>query len=349
MNVVLLHDELRPDAREDELDVVIEAGVITAALGELGHTAARLPFSLDLRTAARELRRLRPDVVFNLVESVEGHGRLIALAPALLDSLRIPYTGAGTEAMFTTSGKLLTKRLLQAAGIATPPWFTPADAPDGRVPLPGRHGDSPSASRWIIKSVWEDASLGIEDDSVVQMGSADELCEAIAGRAEQLGGEAFAEAYIPGREFNLSVLAGPDGPEVLPPAEIHFVDYAADRPRVVGYRAKWDTTSFEYNHTPRSFEFPAADRPLLAELCRIARACWTVFGLRGYARVDFRVDDAGRPWVLEINANPCLSPDAGFPEAAACGGLAFPQVIARLLADARCGGAAMMRRQECEV
>ena len=165
-------------------------------------------------------------------------------------------------------------------------------------------------------------------------------------RAERLGGEVFAEAYIAGREFNLSVLAGPDGPEVLPPAEIHFVDYPDDRPRIVGYRAKWDSDSFEYHHTPRSFDFPPPDAPLLAELCRLARACWDLFGLRGYARVDFRVDETGQPWVLEINANPCLSPDAGFGAAAERAGLSFPAVIARILADAHCEAGATMACQE---
>lgn len=327
MNVVLLHDELRRDAREDELDVLVQADAIEAALTELGHTGARLPFSFDVQAITEGLLRLRADVAFNLVESVHGQGRLVCLAPALLDSLNMPYTGAGTEGMFITSSKLLTKRLLHAHGIPTPPWLAlTGSSPD--LPLPGRY---------IIKSVWEEASLGLEDDAILDVTDAAVLRREIAARAPRLGGEAFAELFIPGREFNLSMLAGPQGGEVLPPAEIHFVDYPAERPKVVGYRAKWDSTSFEYHHTPRCFDFPASDQALVAELCRLARACWDLLGLRGYVRVDFRVDEAGRPWVLEINANPCLSPDAGFPAAADRAGLSFPALIARILADARCG------------
>ena len=87
-------------------------------------------------------------------------------------------------------------------------------------------------------------------------------------------------------------------------------------------------------HTVRRFDFPAQDGALLAELRRVAAQCWNAFGLRGYARVDFRVDAENRPFVLEVNANPCLSPDAGFAAAAARAGLSYLQVVERILCDA---------------
>ena len=98
-------------------------------------------------------------------------------------------------------------------------------------------------------------------------------------------------------------------------AEMLFVDYPAGKRRIVDYAAKWHSGSFEFCNTVRRFEFDETDRPLLAQLEDIARTCWRLFGLRGYARVDCRVDTAGRPWVLEVNVNPCLSPDAGFAAA----------------------------------
>ena len=165
-------------------------------------------------------------------------------------------------------------------------------------------------------------------------------------RRESLGGECFAEAYIEGREFNLSLLASEDlkggpvsvgrgksCPEVLPPAEIRFDSYPSGKVRVVGYRSKWDEDSFEFTHTPRSFDFPDRDDALLADLKDLALRCWELFDLRGYARVDFRVDGAGRPWILEVNANPCLSPDAGFAAAAARAGLPFTEVLNRIIGD----------------
>lgn len=325
MKIVILHDEILPTSRPDEVDALVQAEVVRAALAELGHESTALQFSLDLRGVGAALNRLGAEVVFNLVESAEGHGRLIYLAPALLDVLGLPYTGASTDAMFLTSNKLLTKRLLEADGIDTPPWVASASPPDPEALFPGRY---------IVKAVWEEASVGIDDDTIVEAADRGTLVRRIEAAAGRMGGEAFAELYIDGREFNLALLTSPDGPVVLPPAEIHFVDYPAGKPRIVSYRAKWDADSFEYHNTPHCFDFPAADRGLLDELRRLARRCWDVFGLRGYARVDFRVDSAGRPWVLELNANPCLSPDAGFLAAAQRDGFRMVNIVDQLLADA---------------
>jgi D-alanine-D-alanine ligase len=231
----------------------------------------------------------------------------------------------GTEAMFITSSKTLCKKILAAAGIPTPRWFTPEMLADHVAPMSGRY---------IIKSVWEEASVGLDDDSVQDFIEPAELLADMRLRQPRLGGSAFAEAYIDGREFNLSLLGGDNRVQVMPPAEIEFVNYAADKPRIVGYSAKWREDSPEYRNTPRTFDFADGDRALLADLMALAKRCWDLLGLRGYARVDFRVDGQGRPWVLEVNANPCLSPDAGFVAAVGRAGLAMPEVVRRLIEDA---------------
>lgn len=325
MKVVILHDALPADPSTDHLDVLVQAEAVSAALLKLGHEPVIASLSLDLKASEAALARLKPDLVFNLVESVDGRGRLIHLAPSLLDALAIPYTGADTEAMFQTSHKMLAKARLRDRGILTPTWYSRAALASEEF-LPGRY---------IIKSVWEDASIGLDEDSVIQAERAWELREEIENRLGRLGGDGFAEAYIDGREFNLALLGGDDGPSVLRPAEIEFVGYSDDKPRVVGYRAKWDVHSYEYHHTPQRFRFPKSDRPLLEQLAAIAAECWKLFGLRGYARVDFRVDAEGRPWVLELNANPCLSPDAGFAAALQRSGLSFVQAVERIIQDVK--------------
>jgi D-alanine-D-alanine ligase len=103
--------------------------------------------------------------------------------------------------------------------------------------------------------------------------------------------------------------------------------------QIVGYRAKWDEQSFEYQHTFRRVAFSPNDGLLLEQLADLTLRCWRVFDLRGYARVDFRVDAAGRPWVLEVNANPCLAPDSGFVAATQQAGYEFTQVVRRIIAD----------------
>ena len=185
-----------------------------------------------------------------------------------------------------------------------------------------------------MKSIWEDASLGLDDDSIAESSSLAELREEIERRRPALGGEAFAEAWIEGREFNISVLEEKGGPRLLPLAEMCFADYPAGKPRLVGYRAKWEEGSFEYTHTVRRFELEEGDGPLVRRLEELTLRSWELTELRGYGRVDFRVDEGGQPWILEVNPNPCLSPDAGFLAAAERAGLAAVDVIERILAAA---------------
>ncbi|MBA3037066.1 MAG: D-alanine--D-alanine ligase, partial [Desulfobacterium sp.] len=116
-------------------------------------------------------------------------------------------------------------------------------------------------------------------------------------------------------------------------AEILFTDYPSDKLKIVDYSAKWKTDSFEYLNTNRTFNFTSDDSYLIESLKIISKECWDLFGLKGYARVDFRIDESGRPWVLEINANPCISPDSGFAAASKMIGLAFPEIIKRIIED----------------
>jgi D-alanine-D-alanine ligase len=327
--ITVLHDAVEDDAPPDARDALVQAETVRGALEALGHEVAVVPCTLDLAALAHELERQRPDLVFNLVESLGGHGRLIAHVLGLLDALRVPYTGASAEAMYLTSNKLLAKEWLRAAGLPTPP--TVAVFPDSQPTI----GRAPGAAApvYLVKSVWEHASIGLDEERALR---AVPDAAHLQARARDLGGACFAEPYIDGRELNLSLLGTGDGDaQVLPPAEISFAAFPAGRLRIVGYRAKWDEGSFEYDNTPRQFEFAADDAALLAEVEGLARRAWRAFGLRGHARVDFRVDTAGRPFILEVNANPCLSPDAGFAAAAARGGLDVASVVGHILRDAR--------------
>jgi D-alanine-D-alanine ligase len=172
-----------------------------------------------------------------------------------------------------------------------------------------------------------DSAVVIESDSVSQ------IAELVRKREMETHRPFFAEQFINGREFNLSVWGNES--EVLPPAEIDFSAFPAGKPHIVAHGAKWDSSSFEYHHTPRQFQFPAADATLLRRLCELTLECAQLFNLRGgYARIDFRCDADCQPWILEINSNPCLSPDAGFVAAAGQAGIEFDEAIRRLLEDA---------------
>ena len=326
MRVLILHDRVTAADGPDGRDVLDQAAAVTGALTALGHTVDRLDCDLDLAALATELRQRQPELVFNLVESLGGSGRLIHLVPACLETLGVPYTGCRADAMLLTSNKLLAKRWLQGAGLPVPAWVEPGDD----APPPG-------AADWIVKSVWEHASIGLDANSLVRGRDGRAVRELLPERARRVNGPCFAEHYIEGRECNLALLAGPHGPELLPPAEIVFDNFPPGMPRILDYQAKWAEASFACRHTRRSFDFPPADGPLLARLGQLALACWRIFRLNGYARVDFRIDTTGAPWILEVNANPCLSPDAGFSAALERAGIPFGEAVRRIVVDSAVG------------
>ncbi|MEX1312591.1 MAG: D-alanine--D-alanine ligase [Desulfotignum sp.] len=355
--IAIVHNAMTEPARPDEADVLVQVAAVSRALTDLGYAPIPVPCTLDLAALKRSLETIQPLGVFNLVESLENRGSLIHVVPALLDALAVPYTGCPAPAVYATSHKVMAKERLYLAGLPTPAWINPfpSDMPwqGGMNPEEDRstgakhhgngHAQDDMATRnqnnedrlWIIKSVWEHGSLGLETENLVT-GTATDMARLLKARASGLGGACFAEQFISGREFNLSLLATRSGVQVLPTAEILFPDTPDGRPAMVGFRAKWDEASEEYHNTPRRFDFSPADTPLLRELDTLARRCWHLFHLAGYARVDFRVASDGRPFILEINTNPCLSPDAGFSAALDRAKISYTDAVHQMVTTQLC-------------
>ncbi|MGK2926658.1 MAG: D-alanine--D-alanine ligase family protein [Lysobacterales bacterium] len=322
-SVMVLHEAVGDDPRPDELDTLAQAEQVSAALRGMGIESAALATGLDLGSTLNAIRGRRPDVVFNLVESLGGDGRLVHVVPSLLATSGIPFTGSDGDAIFLSSHKRLAKRVMHQHGIPTAEVLEEGGSDDD----PDDDPDDDVGGSWIVKSLWEHASFGLDDGCVVDgVGAAHRR---IAESVRRHGGEWFAERYVDGREFNVSVLEVDGAPQVLPLAEMTFVDYPAGKPRIVGYAAKWDESAPEYHATKRVF--PALSAELRDAITGIVGQCWSAFGLRGYARVDFRIDDEQRPWVLEINANPCIAEDAGFTATAAEAGIGFERLVTLLL------------------
>jgi D-alanine-D-alanine ligase len=334
MRIVILHPAIPPNATLEDQDSMVQVQTVSAALERLGHKPVAMPCTLDFAAMQQGLAEQRPELVFNLVESVDGADSLQYLPPAVLDSLGLPYTGAPTEAIFQTTHKLLAKQILHLAGLPTPTWLSSNAGATGDAEFSWEGPAMPPSTPCIIKAVWEHASRGLDETSVVTADDLDSLRDRLRRQGVESGRPCFAEQFVEGREFNVALLGDGDHAQVLPLAEIDFSAFPPDKHRIVGHKAKWQEDSFEYHNTPRRFDFPPEDRKLLDQLHDLAAACWKLFGLRGYARVDFRVDRHGWPWILEINTNPCLSPDAGFAAALEQAGIGFDQAIQRILDQA---------------
>ncbi|HEX3756281.1 MAG TPA: ATP-grasp domain-containing protein [Rhizomicrobium sp.] len=317
MRVLVLHSDIAADAPPEEQDTLIAADAVAAALIRKGHKAVQAAFRKDPAAMAALLEENAPDLVFNLVEGVDGLGQLAPQAPALLARLDMAFTGVTAEAMALTNDKPRTKRHLREAGLATPDWSVPPD-------WAGVNG-----GRYIVKSVLEDASIGLDDGCVVSG------TEAIRARAAhctaRYGGDWFAEKFVEGREFNIAVVEERGVPRILPMAEMRFESWPDGKPRIVGYAAKWQEDSAGWNGTVRAFGVERNESALAAKLSDACRRTWALFGLSGFVRVDFRVTEGGEPLILEINANPCISPDAGFAAAAAEAGICYDDLIAAIV------------------
>lgn len=324
MRVLLVRPAIREDAARDVSDVLDQARAVTLALQASGHEVTECAVTLDLGALDAELGR-GYDVVFNLVEELGGSGRLAPLVPALVRGRSLPCTGAGPAEMSLCDDKLGAKLAWVRSALPTPS-FRLADG----TWVPKR-----PTGPLILKGRFEHASVGLEAENVKRLDSETELAEAIATARTRVGGDVLIEEYIHGREFNVALLPASGRLTTLAPAEILFEAVPEGAPRVVGYKAKWDEASEEYLHTPRHHDFGAEDQPLLSELRQLALRACRVLGVKSYARVDFRVDDQGKPFILEVNTNPCLSPDAGFAAALARAGQSFESAVEELLVAAK--------------
>lgn len=324
---LLVYDAAADSGDAASRDVFDQLDAVEAALREFGVGTRRLAVGLDLGAFRKSLTTAKPGLVFNLAESLDGSDRLQTIVPMLLEDWRVPFTGCGSAAMLLSNHKIDAKIRLLEGGLPTPA-FARLDAGGALRVFPEAAAVS---GDWIVKALETHASKHLDDESVLRAPDRETLAERIRAASRRHGEVFFAERFVDGREFNLTVFEGDGGePEVMPPAEIRFDDLAPERPRIVGYAAKWDEGSDEYHDTVRSFSFEPGDAGLLRRLRELAAAAWRRMGLAGYARVDFRVGADGLPSILEVNTNPCLSPDAGFAAAAREGGVPYAQLVSRI-------------------
>lgn len=318
-NVIEKVERGKADDLFAEQEIILVEKDIERALQEYGHVTKAVPIRDDLWSP---LKAYDPNawLIFNLCESIRNKTYLEPYIISVFEYLGFRYTGSDRRTLANCLNKARAKETLQAHGLPTARFqvFTPWTI--------RRQLEFPL----IVKPVSEDASIGITFNSVVQDERA--LRRQVRHIWELYHQPALVEEFIDGREFNVTIL-GNESPRVLPLSEINFCHIPNPFQRIVSFRAKWVPTSPEYLNTPPAC--PAdVSATLQARIEDVARRAYQAMGLRDYGRVDIRVQD-GTPYVLEVNPNADLSPDAGIARAARVAGMTYADLadeIVRLAA-----------------
>jgi D-alanine-D-alanine ligase len=308
MKVALLFDGASALGATPDLLILETVDAIERALEQEGNTVVRLPVMTDGKWIDR-IRRGRFDVAFNMCEGIDGVAELEPPVIGVLELFGVPYTGGSSYTTALCLRKHAVNAMLSHAGLPVPPWITLRRG--SRIRSVGYPA--------IVKPAAEDASIGVEQRSVVRS------ARALRARVEAMlvsFDEIVVQRYVDGRELNVGIV----GDTVLPIAEIDFSTMPKGLWPIVTYRSKWDTGSEEdLGSVPRC---PArlASRTA-SEVRRVALEAWRIVGGHGYGRVDMRLDANGHPWILEVNSNPDIAPDAGLARMARTAGIEYPTLV----------------------
>lgn len=299
-----------------EEEIIDQVNAIQDALAKLGLHYQLFPLKDDIEGVIRALKVYRPDVVVNLAEGFMGKSSLEMHVPSILEILRIPYTGSTPLTLGLCQDKGLAKAVLKANDIPTPKYqvMEKNESPRGlRFPL-------------IVKPLREDASIGISRRSFVK--NIADLEKQVKYVNNIYNQPALVEEYISGREFNVSIL-GNEEPTVLPISEIIFE--FEEEPKIVDYAAKWLRDSDEYIRTKPMCPAGLSD-DLRDRVAEAALKAYRALGCRDYARIDMRLEnETGILYVLEVNPNPDLSPEAGFARSLKAAKIPFEEFIEKII------------------
>lgn len=324
--MVLVHESLvPPDSIEglsaDEVAPFKTEFDVVATLREMGHDAWPLGVGSDLGVIQRTVENLKPDIAFNLLEEFDGVGVFDAHVVAFLEMIKLKYTGCNPRGLMLAHDKALSKLICRAHRIAVPQFHV---FPLGRK-FRGRPTKLPFPL--IVKSLTEEGSVGISQASVVN--NDDELEERVDFVHRTINTDAIVEQYIDGRELYVGVL-GNERVQTLPIWELHFRKLREDAPRVATSKIKWDP---KYQERIGIETKEASDLPdgLDTAIPRLCKRIYRALSLSGYARLDLRLANDGKVYLIEANPNPQLAYGEDFAESAHAAGLKYEDLLQRLI------------------
>ncbi|MGB8321284.1 MAG: ATP-grasp domain-containing protein [Ignavibacteriaceae bacterium] len=303
----------------EDLTPIEEYEILTKKLNKSGINAYFLNILDDINILIQDIKKNKPDVIFNFVEIYKENSALEMNVVGLLELLNIPYTGAPPMALANCQSKVFAKRLLSSIGIPTPRFTVfkkPAVKYNHNLKFP-----------LMVKPAFEDASVGIENESIVQNNR--KLKERIDYVFRNFVQPALVEEFINGRELNVAIL-GDANPKALPISEITFDEMPDHLYNIVSYQAKWDPHHESYHKTipacpaklPKGIETKAK---------QIALNSFKFMGCRDYARVDMRLSKDNELYVLEVNPNPDLTEGAGFMRSMEAAGYSYVRSLKKII------------------
>jgi D-alanine-D-alanine ligase len=322
--LVLVHKHLVPPenasaSEAEQAEWKTEYDVVTA-LQKLGHEVKPLGLQDDLSVARTAIKDWEPDIIFNLLEAFDNIVMFDHNIVSFLEMLRMPYTGSNARGLMLARDKSLSKKLMAYH----------------RIPMPEfaviRRGQKVRASKrlpfpLIIKSLTEEASLGISQASVVD--SEEKLKERVAFIHDNIGTDALVEQFIEGRELYVGVM-GNHRLRVFPIWEMQFTKMPNGVHHIATERVKW-SVKYQEKHgiqTSELKDLPDDQRQRIQHLCR---RVYRALELSGYARIDLRMDKDGKAYVLEANPNPQIARGEDFAESAKRAGLSYEALLQRIL------------------
>lgn len=325
LHILIAYNE--PIQKSDrDLDYISEAAVKDEAdaVYQVILTMGQVPTYLAVKNLDQVLSKIDqvvPDVIFNLCEGFRGKTHHEMYIAGLWELLGIPYTGNSPLTLGLAQNKVLAKNLFASRNIPTPKFQVYREIPQEtylEYPL-------------IAKPSQEDASLGIKHENAI-IQNFNDLKNRVAELLKKYQQPILVEQFIPGREFNISIL-GNHPPRVTAISEISFAELDQNTPHITSYEAKWLPDHPLYQKTPAIC--PAAvDSDLKQRLEDVALKVYDALIGRDYGRVDTRVDAAGNIFVLEYNPNPDISPEAGYVKALKAAGIKYKDFVELLINEA---------------
>jgi D-alanine-D-alanine ligase len=315
--------ENNPKAAIDlsEIGVLEERENVERVLQHCGYKTSLFNMNGDIKRLIAFLEDKAPDLIFNLCESVGNESIHEMHAAGIYELLGVPYTGADAFALGTCLNKVRTKEILSYHKIPTPKFALYKNINEVNI------DDLDLIFPLIVKPSFEDASVGIENASIVESVAA--LRKRIRFIFQNFDQPALVEEYIKGRELNVAII-GNKRPIVLPISEIDFSTLPDNYPKIVTYNAKWveGTTEFDGTKGICPADVPAEIERRAKE---IALKAYRIMGLRDYGRIDMRLDKHGQLFVLEVNPNPDISDSAGFARSTRAYGLTIEEAINKIV------------------